>query len=159
ALSPFNAWVLLKGLETLEVRLERHCRNAAWIADLLAGQPAVGRVLYPHRDDHPQVDLARRQMSAGGSVISFDLVGGKHAAFQFLDALRIIDISNNLGDAKSLITHPATTTHRAMGAEGRAAVGIGDGMVRLSVGLEDTRDIAADLTAALASLEIVEAAE
>jgi len=159
ALSPFNAWVLLKGLETLEVRLERHCRNAALIADLLAEQPAVARVLYPHRDDHPQVDLARRQMSAGGSVITFDLVGGKAAAFRFLDALRIIDISNNLGDAKSLITHPATTTHRAMGAEGRAAVGIGDGIVRLSVGLEDPRDLTADLQAALASLEIVVAAE
>ncbi len=153
ALSPFNAWVLLKGLETLELRVARHCDNAARLADLLAAQPAVARVLYPGRADHPQAELAARQMPGGSSNVSFDIRGGpeseKAAAFRFLDALKLIDISNNLGDAKSLITHPATTTHRAMGPEGRAAVGIGDGLVRLSVGLEDVDDLAEDLLQAL----------
>jgi len=149
ALSPFNAWVLLKGLETLSLRVERHCASALRVAELLAGHPKVERVLYPWRDDHPQAALAQRQMRAGGSVVSFDLVGGQQAAFRFLNALELIDISNNLGDAKSLITHPATTTHRAMGPEGRARMGVGDGMVRISVGLEAVEDIAQDLTQAL----------
>jgi O-succinylhomoserine sulfhydrylase len=149
ALSPFNAWVLLKGLETLSLRVERHCASAARIAELLAGHPKVERVLFPGRDDHPQAALARRQMSGGGSVVTFDVPGGREGAFRLLNGLKLIDISNNLGDAKSLVTHPATTTHRAMGPEGRAQVGIGDGMVRISVGLEAVDDIAEDLTQAL----------
>jgi O-succinylhomoserine sulfhydrylase len=150
ALSPFNAWVLLKGLETLGLRVERHCAAAVRIAELLAGHPKVERVLYPGRADHPQAALAQRQMSAGGSVVTFDVAGGRAGAFRLLNGLELVDISNNLGDAKSLVTHPATTTHRAMGPEGRAAVGIGDGMVRISVGLEAVEDIADDLTRALA---------
>ena len=150
ALSPFNAWVLLKGLETLALRIERHCASAARIAEVLAAHPKVARVLYPGRDDHPQAELARRQMAAGGSVVTFDLAGRREAAFRLLNALELVDISNNLGDAKSLITHPATTTHRAMGPEGRAQVGIGEGMVRISVGLEAVEDIALDLIQALA---------
>ncbi len=149
ALSPFNAWVLLKGLETLSLRVERHCRSAHRIAEILAAHPSVTRVLYPGRADHPQFELAKRQMSDGGSVVTFELAGGKEAAFRFLNGLQLIDISNNLGDAKSLITHPATTTHRAMGPECRARMGIGDGMVRVSVGLEDVADLAGDLTRAL----------
>ena len=159
ALSPFNAWVMLKGLETLDVRVARHCESAARIADILAEHPAVERVLYPGRPDHPQFELACRQMSGGSSLVSFELAGGKQAAFRLLNALEIIDISNNLGDAKSLITHPATTTHWAMGAEGRAAMGVADGLVRLSVGLEDVDDLAEDLLAGLDSLRIPAAAE
>jgi len=149
ALSPFNAWVLVKGLETLGLRIDRHCANAAKVADALAGHEAIGRVLYPARADHPQHALAMKQMSGGGGVVTFDLVGGKTAAFEMLNRLKLIDISNNLGDAKSLITHPATTTHMRIGAEERAKLGIGDGTVRLSVGLEDGEDIVADLMQAL----------
>ena len=159
ALSPFNAWVMLKGLETLDVRVARHCESAARIADILAEHPAVERVLYPGRPDHPQYELACRQMSGASTLVSFELAGGKQAAFRLLNALEIIDISNNLGDAKSLITHPATTTHWAMGAEGRAAMGVADGLVRLSVGLEDVDDIAEDLLAGLDALRIPAAAE
>jgi O-succinylhomoserine sulfhydrylase len=159
ALSPFNAWVLLKGLETLPVRLEAMCRSAERIADFLAGEPQVTRVLYPAREDHPQHRLAMRQMAAGGTVVSFGLAGGKEAAFRFIDALSLIDISNNLGDAKSLITHPATTTHMRIGTEERARLGIGDGLVRLSVGLEDVRDLIDDLGRALASVKLARAAE
>ena len=150
ALSPFNAWTLLKGLETLEIRVERQCTSARTLAHVLQRQPAVARVIYPEMDDHPQAQLARRQMQAGGTVVSFEMAGGKDAAFRTLNALRIVDISNNLGDAKSLITHPATTTHRAMGPEGRALAGVSDGLVRLSVGLEDAGDLADDLLQALA---------
>ena len=159
AISPFNAWVLLKGLETLPVRLEAMCRSAARIADFLGAEPAVTRVLYPGRKDHPQHDLAMRQMSAGGTVVSFELAGGKDAAFRFMDALSLIDISNNLGDAKSLVTHPATTTHMRIGAAERARLGIGDGLVRLSVGLEDGRDLIEDLARALAAASLARAAE
>ncbi len=159
ALSPFNAWVMLKGLETLDVRVARHCESAARIADILAEHPAVVRVLYPGRPDHPQYELAFRQMSGASTLVSFELAGGKQAAFRLLNALEIIDISNNLGDAKSLITHPATTTHWAMGAEGRAAMGVADGLVRLSVGLEDVDDLAEDLLAGLDALRIPAAAE
>jgi O-succinylhomoserine sulfhydrylase len=159
AISPFNAWTMLKGLETLPVRLEAMCRSAARIADFLAAEPAVTRVLYPARKDHPQHALAMRQMSAGGTVVSFELAGGKEAAFRFMDALSLIDISNNLGDAKSLITHPATTTHMRIGAEERARLGIGDGLVRLSVGLEDVRDLIDDLARALAATGLARAAE
>ena len=149
AMSAFNAWILLKGLETMELRLDEQCRNAQTIAEMLQGHTAIERVLYPGLESFPQYALAQAQMTAGGSVITFDLRGGKTEAFGFLNALQIVDISNNLGDTKSLITHPATTTHRAVGPEERAKVGIGDGMVRLSVGLEDPADLMEDLTAAL----------
>ena len=154
ALSPFNAWVMLKGLETLELRVARQTESALTLAHSLEAHPAVKRVLYPYLESHPQYDLARRQMSGGSTIVSFEVPGGKGAAFQLLNRLEIVDISNNLGDTKSLITHPATTTHRAMGEAGRAAVGIGDGLVRLSVGLEDVRDLQADLGQALDSLKI-----
>ncbi len=149
ALSPFNAWVLVKGLETLGLRVERHCANARRVADALAAHPAVGRVLYPGRPDHPQHALAAKQMSDFGGVVTFDLKAGKWAAFETLNRLQIVDISNNLGDAKSLITHPATTTHMRIGAEERAKLGITDGTVRLSVGLEDAEDLIGDLVQAL----------
>ena len=149
SLSPFNAWVLVKGLETLGLRVERHCANARRVADALAAHPAIGRVLYPGRPDHPQHALAAKQMSDFGGVVTFDVKAGKQAAFAALNRLQIVDISNNLGDAKSLITHPATTTHMRIGAEERAKLGITDGTVRLSVGLEDVEDIVADLVQAL----------
>ena len=149
SLSPFNAWVLVKGLETLGLRIERHCANARRVADALAGHPAVGRVLYPGRPDHPQHKLAAKQMSDFGGVVTFDLKAGKWAAFESLNRLQIVDISNNLGDAKSLATHPATTTHMRIGAEERTKLGITDGTIRLSVGLEDADDIIADLVQAL----------
>ena len=150
SLSPFNAWVLLKGLETLDLRVRAASATAAAIADFLAEQPGVGRVLYPGRADHPQHALAMRQMEAGGTLISFDVAGGKGAAFEFLRRLHLIRISNNLGDSKSLITHPATTTHQRLAPEERAHLGIGGGMVRLSVGLEDVEDLKEDLAHALA---------
>ncbi len=149
SLSPFNAWVLVKGLETLGLRIERHCANAAKVADALAANPAIGRVLYPGRKDHPQHALAARQMSGFGGVVAFDVKGGKEACFATLNKLRLIDISNNLGDAKSMVTHPATTTHMRIGAEERAKLGINDGTVRISVGLEDVADVIDDLTQAL----------
>ncbi len=149
SLSPMNAWLLLKGLETLELRVERHCQSAVRIAKFLAGQPKLEAVLYPGLKSHPQHALARRQMSAGGSLVTFDVKGGKAAAFRFLNALRLVVISNNLGDAKSLATHPATTTHQRLTPELRAQQGIGGSMVRLSVGLEDPADIEADLAQAL----------
>jgi O-succinylhomoserine sulfhydrylase len=153
ALSPFNAWVLLKGLETLAVRVEYSNASAVRIAEFLEGHPAVRWVRYPFLVSHPQYDLAKRQMTGGGTVVTFELDAGegagKQRAFEVLDKLRLIDISNNLGDAKSLITHPATTTHRAMGPEGRAAIGLGDAVVRISVGLEGTDDLINDLDQAL----------
>ena len=149
SLSPFNAWVLVKGLETLGLRVERHCQNARRVADALAAHPAIGRVLYPGRPDHPQHALAAKQMSDFGGVVTFDVKAGKQAAFAALNRLQIVDISNKLGDAKSLVTHPATTTHMRIGAEERAKLGITDGTVRLSVGLEDAEDIIADLGQAL----------
>ncbi len=153
ALSPFNAWVLLKGLETLSVRVNYSNASAHRIAEFLEAHPAVRWVRYPFLPSHPQHDLAKRQMTGGGTVVTFELEApdgrGKQRAFEVLDKLSIIDISNNLGDAKTLITHPATTTHRAMGPEGRAAIGLGDGVVRVSVGLEGTEDLIADLDRAL----------
>jgi O-succinylhomoserine sulfhydrylase len=149
SISPFNAWVILKGLETLHLRLPAMCRSAAAIADFLAERSEIARVLYPFRADHPQVTLAKAQMAAGGSLVTFDVKGGKEAAFRFMNALRIVDVSNNLGDAKSLATHPATTTHMRVGAEERAKLGITDGTIRLSVGLEDVADLIADLSEAL----------
>lgn len=149
SLSPFNAWVLLKGLETLSLRVGAQCATAAKIADWLAERPEVNRVLYCGRADHPQAELIRKQMSGGGQVVTFEIAGGKPAAFRFLNALRLIRISNNLGDAKSLITHPATTTHQRIKPEVRAELGISDGMLRLSVGLESADDLIADLAAGL----------
>ena len=151
ALSPFNAWVMLKGLETLDLRCRAQAATADRLAKALSGHPALARVIYPGLPDHPQAQLARRQMETGGTILSLDLLGGKAAAFRFLDALRIVLISNNLGDAKSLVTHPATTTHQRLSADQRQALGIGDGLVRLSVGLEDPADLEADLHAALES--------
>jgi O-succinylhomoserine sulfhydrylase len=152
SMSPFNAWVLTKGLETLSMRVERMSASALRIAGWLEDQGKVRSVRYPFLDSHPQHDLAKAQMSAGGTVVTFELDGGKDEAFRMLDALRIIDISNNLGDSKSLVTHPATTTHRRLGEEARLAVGITDGIVRVSVGLEDPDDLMADLDQALAQV-------
>src|SRR5213080_3327276 len=149
SLSPFNAWLLLKGLETLELRVERQCRTAEAIARFLETHPKVTRVLYPALPSHPQYELACRQMKQGGTVVAFDIAGDKEACFRFLDTLRLVDISNNLGDSKSLVTHPATTTHSRLKPEERAALGIGDGLVRLSAGLEAERDLIGDLDRAL----------
>ncbi|WP_144205936.1 O-succinylhomoserine sulfhydrylase [Mycobacterium tilburgii] len=153
SMSAFNAWVLLKGLETLAVRVEYSNASAHRIAEFLEENPAVRWVRYPYLSSHPQHVLAKRQMSGGGTVLTFELDADaavvKDRVFQVLDKLRIIDISNNLGDVKSLVTHPATTTHRAMGPEGRAAIGLGDGVVRISVGLENTDDLIADIDQAL----------
>ena len=158
-LSAFNAWVLLKGLETLALRVDAMSANAARLADWLADAPAVGRIWYPGRTDHPQHALAMRQMSAGGSLLSFEIEGGKAGAFRMLNAFRLIAVSNNLGDSRSLATHPATTTHMRIGAEERAKLGITDGVVRLSVGLEDVDDLKDDLAQALAAVSHRQAAE
>jgi O-succinylhomoserine sulfhydrylase len=149
SLSPFNAWVLLKGLETLPLRVERHCASAAAIADFLSERRDVARVFYPGRADHPQAALAKRQMAGGGPMVAFEVRGGKREAFRFMNALKIFRISNNLGDAKSLVTHPATTTHQRLTPEQRAELGIFDRSIRLSIGLEDVDDLAADLDQAL----------
>lgn len=149
SLSPFNAWVLLKGLETLELRVQRHCDNALAVARFLEDRPGVTRVLFPGLDSHPQAGLARAQMSGPGNVVSFEVEGGKERAFRLLRSLRLIDISNNLGDTKSLVTHPATTTHQRLKPEERAELGISDGLLRVSVGLEDVEDIKEDLARAL----------
>jgi O-succinylhomoserine sulfhydrylase len=149
ALSPFNAWVMLKGMETLDLRCRAQAESAARLAGALHGHPALARVIYPGLPDHPQAELSARQMETGGTVLSLELAGGKAAAFRFLDALEIVLISNNLGDSKSLVTHPATTTHQRLTPEQRTALGIGDGLVRLSVGLEDPEDLLADIRGAL----------
>jgi O-succinylhomoserine sulfhydrylase len=149
SLSPFNAWTLLKGLETLPIRVRHQTESAGRIADFLAERPEVARVIYPGRADHPQADVVARQMSGGSTLICLDLKGGKQAAFAFENALKVILISNNLGDAKSLVTHPATTTHKNLSEEARAELGISPGTVRLSVGLEDADDLLADLDRAL----------
>ncbi|MFS0705177.1 O-succinylhomoserine sulfhydrylase [Cellulomonas sp. 179-A 9B4 NHS] len=160
SLSAFNAWVLLKGLETLSVRVRHQAASALELATWLEQHPAVARVRYPFLPSHPQLDLARRQQTGGGTVVTFDLAVpdgatpelAKKTTFGVLDALQVVDISNNLGDAKSIATHPATTTHRRLGAAGRAAVGIGETTVRLSVGLEDVEDLRADLERGLRTL-------
>ena len=152
AMSPFTAWVLLKGLETMELRVAAGEANARHVADALAGREHVRRVIYPGRADHPQAGLARAQMSGGGTLVTVELDGGKQAAFRFLDAMRLVAISNNLGDARSLATHPATTTHMKIGADARARLGISDGVVRLSIGLEDVDDLVDDLELGLRSL-------
>ncbi len=144
-ISPFNAWILLKGLETLPLRVRQQTESSARIAEFLAGHEAVARVIYPGRADHPQADIVARQMTGGSSLICFDLKGGKKASFAFENALNIIKISNNLGDSKSLVTHPATTTHKNLAEEARVELGIGGGTVRLSIGLEDTDDLLEDV--------------
>jgi O-succinylhomoserine sulfhydrylase len=151
-LSPFNAWVMLKGLETLTVRVKAQSATAARLADHLAGKKGVVRVLYCGRPDHPQAELAKRQMTGGGQMLAFEVEGGKQGAFRFQNALRLIKISNNLGDAKSLITHPTTTTHYKIGPQARAELGIGDGLLRLSVGLEAFEDLAGDIDTGLAAV-------
>jgi O-succinylhomoserine sulfhydrylase len=151
SISPFNAWVLLKGLETMKLRVEAQSRSAHAIAEALSALPGVTRVIYPHLDSHPQAALSRKQMTLGGTMVTFEVAGGKSKAFNVLRHLGIIDISNNLGDAKSLMTHPASTTHRNIGPDARAMMGITEGMLRLSVGLEDTADLVSDLKRALAA--------
>jgi O-succinylhomoserine sulfhydrylase len=148
-MSPFNAWVILKGLETMALRVNAQSANAEAVAKFLESSPKISRCLYPTLASHPQRQLAMAQMSGGGTVVAFELAGGKEAAFRMLNALRIVTISNNLGDTKSLVTHPATTTHMRIGPEERGRLGISDGIVRLSVGLEDARDLIADLGQAL----------
>lgn len=152
ALSPFNAWVMLKALETLPLRIERQARSAARIADWLAGQDRLTRLIFPGRADHPQATTIAKQMSGPSTLIAFEVAGGKDAAFRLLNAVRLIRISNNLGDAKSLIVHPATTTHQRFSAEVRASMGVTDGMIRLSIGLEHEDDLIADLAQALAAI-------
>jgi O-succinylhomoserine sulfhydrylase len=149
SISPFNAWVLLKGLETLSVRVHRQTETASAVAETLAKHPKVTRTIYPGRADHPQAAVAKKQMRGGSTLVAFEVAGGKDGAFRFQDALKLIRISNNLGDAKSLITHPATTTHQRIGAAARAELGITDGMVRLSCGLEHQDDVVEDLLGAL----------
>jgi len=151
AISPFNAWVLLKSLETVDLRCRAQAESALHLAQGLEGHPALTRVLFPGSRSHPQHDLAMRQMELGGTVLSFEVAGGQAAAFRVLNALRIVTISNNLGDAKSIATHPATTTHQRLSDEQREALGISRGLVRLSVGLEDPEDLRQDLLRALAS--------
>jgi O-succinylhomoserine sulfhydrylase len=152
SMSPFNAWVLLKGLETLSVRVRRQTDTAATVAVALAGHPKISRLIYPGRPDHPQAEVVRKQMLGNSTLVAFEIAGGKPAAFRFQDALQLVRISNNLGDAKSMITHPATTTHQRLTPAQRAELGISDGLVRLSVGLEHPDDIVEDLIVALAAV-------
>jgi len=152
AMSPFNAWVLLKGLETLALRVQRQSESAARIADWLATQKKVTRLVFPGRKDHPQAAIIARQMGGPSTLIAAEIEGGKAGAFRFLNALRVFRISNNLGDAKSLAVHPATTTHQRFTPEVRASMGVGEGLVRLSVGLEHPDDLIADLEDALAAV-------
>lgn len=149
AISPFNAWVMLKGLETLELRVSQMCANALVVAEHLEARGDLARVIYPGLKSHPQYELAKKQMSGGGTIVAFDVAGGKEATFKALNALELIDISNNLGDAKSLVTHPATTTHSRLSEADQEILGIGPGTVRLSVGLEDVDDLKDDLDRAL----------
>ncbi len=154
ALSPFNAWVILKSLETFSMRMERHCANALKVAEFLEKHPKVAKVHYPALKSHPDYAIAARQMMLngninGGALVAFEVKGGKEGAFAFVNALHVIDISNNLGDSKSLITHPATTTHSNMKPDAQEAIGITQGLLRLSVGLEDVRDLLKDIEAAL----------
>jgi O-succinylhomoserine sulfhydrylase len=149
SISPFNAWVMLKGLETLSVRVHRQTDTAATVSVALVDHPKVTRMIYPGRPDHPQAAVAQKQMRGGSTLVAFEIKGGKAGAFRFQDALKLVRISNNLGDAKSLITHPATTTHQRIGAAARGELGITDGLVRLSCGLEHPDDVCEDLLAAL----------
>ncbi|MBR0989101.1 O-succinylhomoserine sulfhydrylase [Bradyrhizobium japonicum] len=149
SISPFNAWVLLKGLETLGVRVRAQTETAARIADVLASHPKISRLVFPGRADHPQAALVKKQMRGGSTLVGFEVKGGKQAAFRVLNELKLAKISNNLGDAKSLVTHPATTTHQRLKPEDRAALGISEGFIRFSAGLEHADDLIEDLTAAL----------
>jgi O-succinylhomoserine sulfhydrylase len=149
AMSPFNAWVLLKGLETLALRVRRQTDTATAVSDALAKHPKIKRLIYPGRPDHPQAKIIHKQMRAGSTLVAFEVAGGKAGAFRFLNALKLVRITNNLGDAKSLVTHPATTTHQRLTPEQRAELGIGDGLVRFSAGLEHPDDVVEDLLAAL----------
>ncbi len=149
SISPFNAWVLLKGLETLAVRVRAQTENAARVADALARHPKISRLIYPGRDDHPQAAVVKKQMRAGSTLVGFEVKGGKPAAFRLLNALKLSRISNNLGDAKSLVTHPATTTHQRLTPEARAELGISEGFIRFSAGIEHADDLIEDLYAAL----------
>ncbi|WP_373086085.1 O-succinylhomoserine sulfhydrylase [Sneathiella sp.] len=151
ALSPFNAWTMLKGLETLELRVSRQCDNAEKLADFLADHPGVKRVIYPGRDDHPQAELARKQMSRGSTLIGVEVAGDQEATFRVLNRLSLIDISNNLGDSKSLVTHPTTTTHSSVDEKTKQELGITESLLRLSVGLEDVDDLIEDLGYALSA--------
>ncbi|MEJ6847239.1 O-succinylhomoserine sulfhydrylase [Sinorhizobium fredii] len=152
AMSPFNAWTLLKGIETLPLRVKQQTENARRITDFLAEQPQVARVIYPGRKDHPQADVIAKQMSGGSTLVAFELKGGKEAAFALQNALDIVRISNNLGDSKSLITHPATTTHKNLSDEARTELGISAGTVRFSAGIEDSDDLVEDFAKALKSI-------
>jgi len=149
SMSPFNAWVLLKGLETLAVRVRAQTASAAQIADVLASHPKISRLVYPGRDDHPQAAVVKKQMRAGSTLVGFEVKGGKAGAFRFLNGLKLARISNNLGDAKSLVTHPATTTHQRLTPEARAELGISEGFIRFSAGLEHPEDLIEDVQAAL----------
>ena len=152
SISPFNAWLHLKSLETLDLRMKAHGENAAKVADFLGSHKKIRRVLYPFRDDHPQAKLARAQMDNGGGMVAFEVDGGKAAAFALGNALKLIDVCNNLGDSKSLITHPETTTHQKLTPEARAELGVTAGLLRLSVGLEDADDLCEDLDQALRAI-------
>lgn len=149
SMSPFTAWIMLKGLETMDLRVRAQTSNATAIADALSGHAKLSRVIYPGREDHPQYPLVQRQMGQGGTVLSIDLAGGKEAAFRFLNAVQIGVISNNLGDTKTILTHPATTTHQRLPQEQKDALGITDGLVRISIGIEDANDLIADFSQAL----------
>jgi O-succinylhomoserine sulfhydrylase len=149
SMSPFNAWVLLKGLETLAIRVRAQTESAAVVADALASHPKISKLIYPGRADHPQAELVKKQMRAGSTLVGFEVKGGKAAAFRMLNALKLSRISNNLGDAKSLVTHPATTTHQRLTVEARAELGISEGFVRFSAGLEHRDDLIEDFVAAL----------
>ncbi|WP_300443672.1 O-succinylhomoserine sulfhydrylase [uncultured Mameliella sp.] len=149
SMSPFNAWVMLKGLETLKLRVRAQTEGAEALAKALADHPKISRMIYPGHASHPQNELAQQQLGAGGTLVSFEVAGGKEAAFRLLNALQVVIISNNLGDAKSIATHPATTTHQRLKPEQRASLGIGDGMIRLSVGIEDPEDLVQDVLQAL----------
>ncbi len=151
SMSPFNAWVILKAMETLALRIRRQGEATETVAAWLEGHPRVRRVWYPTLPSHPQAELAAKQMDGGGTVVTFEIEGGRDEAFTVIDTLELVDISNNLGDTKTLITHPATTTHRAIGPEARKAMGIGDGVIRVSIGLEDTADIIDDLDRGLSA--------
>ena len=151
-MSPFNAWVFLKGLETLSVRMQAHCERALALAQWLEAQAGVARVYYPGLESHPQHELAKRQQQGFGGIVSFDVRGGKAAAWRLIDATAIFSITANLGDTKSTITHPATTTHGRLTPEQRSEAGIGDGLIRLAVGLESVDDLQADLARGLGAL-------
>ncbi|QFT62313.1 O-succinylhomoserine sulfhydrylase [Roseivivax sp. THAF30] len=152
SMSPFTAWVLLKGLETIDLRVRAQTESAGHIAEALEGNTRLSRVIYPGLESHAQHDLALRQMGAGGTMLAFEISGGKEAAFRFMNALEVILISNNLGDAKTIATHPATTTHQRLSQEMKDALGISDGLIRLSIGLEDAEDLIGDLEQALAAM-------